>query len=100
MPILKLQFLNAVLWRKNEGKKKEFEGNINDFEQLIHSDSFLQNLWVETQLPVMRKVFAVVYLIKSAVKSISSNDQILVQIAELTSDSSELDFIQKYLLES
>ena len=37
MPILKLQFLNAVFWRKNEGLKKELQIDIQDFEKEINS---------------------------------------------------------------
>jgi len=49
-------------------------------------------MWVETQLPVMRKIFAAVFLIKQTFKC-NPNEQALVQIAEFTSDSIELDFI-------
>jgi len=48
LPILKIQFLNAVFWRKNEGKKEKIKSDIHDFEQEILADSYLSNLWVET----------------------------------------------------
>lgn len=93
LPILEQQFYNVVLWRKNQGRRNPKE-TVNQVKVDIEDDEYLHNIYIEAKLPVMRKVFAAVYLIREALGNQSGD---IAKIIEQTSDQEELSLIVSYL---
>ena len=100
-PILRLQFLYAMQWRKNSGNLRTAPFStlkeLSEFHQAIAADEHLKDKYTEIEIQSMRKLFVTVNLLKQTYAPTAVDASILKRITEQTSDQEELDIIYEYL---
>lgn len=77
-PILRFQFLYALLWRQSYGKLRQPPPNtlaeLEAFQLTVKEDSYLLDLYIQIELHTMRKLFLTVYVLRKTYAEAENDD--------------------------
>lgn len=100
-PILRFQFLYALLWRQSYGKLRQPPpstlADLEAFQLSVKEDSYLLDLYTQIELHTMRKLFLTVYVLRKSYAVAEADDVILSKVISQTNDFEELQIIIEYL---